>query len=663
MTREPEPAGIAPPGRGPAPRGRRRLARPAILLIDLLIVLAVAAVAMALMSDGIRGNIGGLRFSVRTPERPLALAAVLLAVRWWFARGAGAFGSAPGSAGRLARRWLVPGLDRPVAATADDVRRARTFAAIGYGAIAALLLHTQLAHMTSVPDLGDPVFSMWRLGWVYLQLQGDPRPLFDANIFHPEPLTLTFSDAMLVPALIAAPFFAAGVAPAVTYNVLMIAGFLTSALATYLLVVRLTGSPRAAFVAGLFYGFHPYRFEHYSHLELQMTFWMPLALLALHLFLERPRVRYAVLAGLCLVGQLYSSMYYAVFFVLFVPVVVLTLVVLARVKVRPLIGGALVAGLLAAALAVPIARAYSAAQPIKGDREIGEIAHYSATPSDYLRPHPRSALYGGRLLAPLAGERALFPGFVVLMFVAGALIPPIGAVRAAYLAGGLIAFNLSLGVNGIGYETLLDLFSPLRGMRVPARSSIILGISLAVLAGFAVQRLLGRLRSERSRTIAFALIVAAFIIDVRPRLELGPVWPTPPSTYSAVAGREGVVLVELPFRAWAPGSGWIDALPQMYFSIWHGRPMVNGYSGFFPDSYEPLLNAVGYFPGPRALDMFRSRGATHVAVTCALTHDKPGCDGLLEKIDSSPAFRQVAASSWEGFPARLYELLPTRSSP
>ena len=37
--------------------------------------------------------------------------------------------------------------------------------------------------MDLVPDLGDPLFPIWRIGWVYRQLLGDPRPLFDANIF------------------------------------------------------------------------------------------------------------------------------------------------------------------------------------------------------------------------------------------------------------------------------------------------------------------------------------------------------------------------------------------------------------------------------------------------------------------------------------------------
>ena len=42
-------------------------------------------------------------------------------------------------------------------------------------------------------------------------------------------------------------------------------------MAMYLLSAHLTGSPRAAFVSAVLFGFYPFRFEHYSHLELQMT--------------------------------------------------------------------------------------------------------------------------------------------------------------------------------------------------------------------------------------------------------------------------------------------------------------------------------------------------------------------------------------------------------
>jgi len=419
-------------------------------------------------------------------------------------------------------------------------------------------------------------------------------------------------------------------------------------------VLRLTGSARAAFIAGLFYGFHPFRFEHYSHLELQTTHWMPLALLALHRFADTRRMRDALLVAVCVVAQLYSSMYFGVFFPFYVTAVFGTFVVLARLPVRRLIAPLAVAGVLAAALVVPLARPYVAAQAAKGDRPLTEVEAYSALASDYLRAHHRSALYKNRMLERLHGERALFPGFAVLILALLALVPPIGPIRVAYLAGLLLAFDMSMGLNGTVYEYLYNWFSPVRGMRVPARASIILGISLAVLAAFTVRSLLARIRTERVRTFVFSLIVLVFLVDLKPILELEPVWPTPPATYAAIAGRDDVVLAEFPFSV----NGSVDALPQMYFSIWHGRAMINGYSGFFPSSYDPLMQTIWKFPGPETLEAFRARGVTHITVTCGLLPQRNDCDGLLQRVESSPAFRQVAASRWEGQPARLYEMLP-----
>ena len=159
---------------------------------------------------------------------------------------------------------------------------------LGYLRVRGVLLFPQLQRMDSVPDLGDPLLSMWRTGWVYHKLGGDPRPLFSPNIFYPHQLTFAYSDSMLLPALTTAPFLRPGVHPVIAYNLVMVLSFIASAFAMYLLAERLTGSRVGAFVAGLLFGFYPYRFEHYSHFELQMTYCMPLALLALHRF-ARPR--------------------------------------------------------------------------------------------------------------------------------------------------------------------------------------------------------------------------------------------------------------------------------------------------------------------------------------------------------------------------------------
>jgi hypothetical protein len=54
--------------------------------------------------------------------------------------------------------------------------------------------------------------------------------------------------------------------------------FALSALGTYLLVLDLTGDKRAAFIAGLIYGFLPYRIASVPHVQVMSSQWMPFAL-------------------------------------------------------------------------------------------------------------------------------------------------------------------------------------------------------------------------------------------------------------------------------------------------------------------------------------------------------------------------------------------------
>jgi hypothetical protein len=166
----------------------------------------------------------------------------------------------------------------------------------------------------------DALFSVWRLAWVAHQLPRDPAHLFDGNIFHPEPRTLAFSDAMLVPGLLGAPFLWVGGNRVLVYNGLLLAAFILSGAAMFLLVRRLTGHAGAGLLAGVVFAFVPYRFEHYFHLELQWALWMPLGLWALHRTLDTRRLRDGVLTGLFLALQMLSSLYYGVFFATYLAV-------------------------------------------------------------------------------------------------------------------------------------------------------------------------------------------------------------------------------------------------------------------------------------------------------------------------------------------------------
>ncbi|MEO7270947.1 MAG: hypothetical protein ABIX28_17275, partial [Vicinamibacterales bacterium] len=399
---------------------------------------------------------------------------------------------------------------------------------------------------------------------------------------------------------------------------------------------------------------YPYRFEHYSHLELQMTYWMPLGLLALHRLWQTWRMRYAIALALCGVAELYSSMYYGVFFPLYAAAVLGTLIVISRPEWRRVVAPVAAGGLIAMVLAVPLARPYYAAAAVKGERDVPTVTYYSAGASDYFRAHPRSALYGGRLLADEYPERALFPGVAALALSAVSLAPPLGVTRLAYVAGLITAFDLSRGLKGRTYGYLYEWLSPVRGMRVPARISAILAISLAVLAGCGARRLLAKPRSARGRTVAFAALVGLVAIDLHPSLALVRVWPEPPSIYSGLAADATAVLAEIPFTSKVPDI--TDNIQYMYFSLWHWRPMINGYSGFTTPAYQQLLAEMADFPGPRALAAMRAHGVTHVSVNCYFVG--ASCPQLLEGLELRTEFRTIATGRWQGSPVRLFTFGP-----
>ena len=51
------------------------------------------------------------------------------------------------------------------------------------------------------------------------------------------------------------------------------------------------------------------------------------------------------------------------------------------------------------------------------------------------------------------------------------------------------------------------------------------------------------------------------------------------------------------------------------------RPMINGYSGMMPDSYETHAATLAHFPAPESIDVLRRLGVTHVWVHDRLLRD------------------------------------------
>ena len=248
---------------------------------------------------------------------------------------------------------------------------------------------------THASDHWDVYFNMWRLAWFAHALASAPSTIFDGNIFYPEPHALAFSDAMVVEGLVAAPLLWAGVPPVLVHNSLLLGAVILSAAGMFVLVERLTRNRAAAVIAGIIFAFAPYRFDHYMHMELQWTIWVPWALWAVHRTIESGRLLHGLQAGLFVALQMLSSVYYGVFLATLLPLVAgLLLLSLPKSQALRAFGALALGGVAAAIICSLYALPYLAAGRQVGRRPVDEIGKFSAQPRDYLAATPDNRIYG-----------------------------------------------------------------------------------------------------------------------------------------------------------------------------------------------------------------------------------------------------------------------------
>src|SRR5262249_16288840 len=149
-------------------------------------------------------------------------------------------------------------------------------------------------------------------------------------------------------------------------------------------------------VAGTIYAFAPYRFDHYVHLEFQIVFWIPLALLVLHRTVDSGWTRDGWMLGALVAAQTLSCLYAGLFFATYAVVVGPLLLMLTATAARRsrTIGLWLIAAIVGVLLASPYAVAYSRAQSVVGARSLESVQHYGATAWSYRATPPTNRLFG-----------------------------------------------------------------------------------------------------------------------------------------------------------------------------------------------------------------------------------------------------------------------------
>src|SRR6266542_2487943 len=478
----------------------------------------------------------------------------------------------------------------------------------------ALLLFTVLtvfltwplaAHLT-VMDAGDSAFFAWEIGWELHALGTDPAQLPHANIFHPLRYTLGLDEPVLGTTLLVLPFAPFTSDAVLLFNLARLLTFLASALTARALARELGASEGPALLAGAAFAFSPIRTDQIAHLSTLGTQWLPLVLLFAHRFARTGRTAHALLAGLFFVLTFLACGYHGLIALAVLPPALLVLL-WGR---GPRFPAALLAAALAGLALLPLYLMHRAALgPERFARGQEETTFYSAALESFLATNPWNRVYGEATDAfRTIGPNNLFPGLVLPgLVVAGAVVLALGPRFRA--------FGADLGPAPFG---LLREAVPLFQMiRVTSRAGAFLALALAILAALALTRL-----GLRPLAVAgvFVLALAETLIVPIPLPEWTRIVDSrrdPPEVYRWLAAQPGRdPVVELPML----DVYGLERRPAYHESVYmvssthHWKPLVNGYAGIEPASYQRIRALAHRFPTEEFLAAIRAAGVRYVVL-------------------------------------------------
>lgn len=391
-------------------------------------------------------------------------------------------------------------------------------------------------------DSGDGRYSIWNVAWVAHAITTNPGSLWNANIFDPHPNALAFSEANLFAGVLAAPVWAATGNPYAASNWTILCAFGLAFVTMFALVRRLTGSVAGALAGACWFAFCPFAFSHIPHIQLLMTFGLPLVLIRLHAFVEAPTLARAGWLGAAMALQGLACGYYGIMGGLIAGFGVLWF---SRFEGRWREWRYWVLAILAAVLALaiisPFYGPYSEVRASGFGRTLDDARLHSVRWRSYLA----SPRIFDQWLLPIIGSwrEVLFPGLLPVLFTIFAItrwvrrrtvpVLPTQGVRGFYLAFGALGVWASLGPDGGLYTVLHETLPFFSLLRAPARFGLLVTLMCAVVGASSFVWIERRLQG-RARTIVVAGVLLAVVV----RSSVG-VWPS--------SRRR---------RCFAPTSGW-----------------------------------------------------------------------------------------------------------
>lgn len=564
--------------------------------------------------------------------------------------------------------------------------RWREFAvAFGLLLLAAVVLTWPLVVRPThaLPAGGGPptvaLYGLFTMEWTAAALE-EGRPYWDAPFFHPHRGTFAWSETQPATALLVRVLsWAAG--PILAYNLVLWLYLAAFGLAGYALARRLTSDRTAALWASLWLTGGAFSIQQLGVLHL-LAGAFPVACLALILSRagdgERPWTAWA--AGVAYALTWLTCAQYGLFLTLLLPFPLLAVAAGRVGRWRRLAAAVAPLGLGLLPVLPWLLAQRARLEEMSFERSLINVRG-AYTPTDLVLP-AKGHWLTGRLLgwsdAPEAYPWDL--GLVLLLTVAAAValgglrrshLPPVPRRRAGALlllsaTALLLGFgpNLAIPTGGeplVPYAWLHSLVPGISGVRTPSRFGMFAIVGIVALAAPALA-LLRQRAAGWGRGVLTAVAFAGLVAEM---------WAAPVPLVDPRDGVEdhrevlrwlaenagGQPVVDLPMSAGDSEEELERETRAMHRALRHGSPVVNGYSGYFPEPFRQLRWALTEDPGGRGRRYLAALGVRYALVH---RHEDPrerfallggevvfdtGADVVL-RLPHEPAVERLPPPSW-----------------
>lgn len=454
-----------------------------------------------------------------------------------------------------------------------------------------------------------PLFNMWILWWVADRAALGFDNFWQAPIFYPSVGAFTFSEPQPLTGILVLPFWKLFDSPVAIYNLAVMLCLFLNGLCAYRLGLALQIPWLPSLIGGTLMIGLPVTAKLLGVLPLIPIFGLLCTLEGFIRFSRDGSWKAAIWTGAGLLLQLFASQQLALLFGLFaLPAGLLALY-------RQGFSREASVKLATVALSVAFITAWYAWYPVQLHETLNFtrsdklVQALSAHPSDYLSK-PSSAFVTFPPREDINTDTGgLFPGFG-LMFLAGwgmliGLRKPEFREWTWYFSGaGCLAFILSLGSNspldgGTLFTFLRDWVPGFHELRSPFRFAILAQCFL-VLLGLNGLAELGRISFPSANLMALCLAGTLTVTEnisvpqplASPSFSLKVPWMTWLAKHE-----ERKIIGHVPFPNGLHVSDYQIETVRMLAQITHHKPLINGYSGYFPPGYSQFqLDMARAFP-------------------------------------------------------------------